>query len=436
MMFTELGVASLIIREPEMRREFFDTGWTIKLLQGLLIAAMLVLITPVAVYYFKEPRLVSIIYVLAVAAVIEGAENIGLTLIRKRLDFAKDFQFVMYKRLFIFGSTLVLAFALRNYWALVIGTVMGSIFGVFLSYRLDPYRPRLRLQYAEKFLVFGWRIVLYNIARYWNDRVDSFVVGGLASTSEMGVYNVASELSRTVVSELVMPIGRALLPSYAKVKDVKVLEEVYLRTLGGMAILIFPLGFGLATIAEEFVLLVLGDKWMEVIPLLEWLAFYGLATALLHALMGQIFIVMGHERIAMHLQWARVLILVPAVVSAGNLWGIKAIPISATCVTLVFVLFVSRAITRISSIKPIEMLDTLWRPIIASAGMMGFIMLIEPTEAGLGFRLMIMVAAGALFYVVVLIVLWMLAGCPPSMEYAAIRGFAHKIKIKLGRGME
>ncbi|KFI22375.1 hypothetical protein HW44_09930 [Nitrosococcus oceani] len=429
-MFTELGISSLIIRKPDTSREFFDTGWTLKLLQGLLIAVLLVLATPIAVYYFNEPRLASVIYVLALAAVIEGAENIGLTLIRKRLDFAKDFQFIMYKRLFTLGLTLILAFALKSYWAPVIGMVAGNLFGVFISYRLDSYRPRLKLQRVMEFLVFGKRIILYNIARYWNDRVDIFVVGGLASASGVGVYNVASELSRSTINELVMPIGRALLPSYAKVAhDTKILKEAYLRTLSGIAILIFPLGVGLATIAEEFILVILGDKWIEAISLLEVLAFYGLATALLHALMGQIFIVMGHERVPMRLQWARLLILMPVVIGVGNLWGIQTIPIGAACVTLIFVFFVSRAITRILPIKPIEIINTLWRPMIASFGMMGLlIMLIESIEVGPELRLAIMIVAGAVFYGIVLIILWVLAGRPPTIEHVAMRSVAHKIR--------
>ena len=113
--FLELGAESLLIREREATRAHCDTAWTIRLIQGAVLALLLVgLAVPVS-DFFGEPRLVDVIYLIALSAFIEGFDNIGMVLVRKELDFAKDFRFGIYNRIAVFLFTVSFAFALRSY---------------------------------------------------------------------------------------------------------------------------------------------------------------------------------------------------------------------------------------------------------------------------------------------------------------------------------
>ena len=175
---TELGVQQLIIREKTITSDDCNTAWTIKIIQGLVVAIFLILVSSYAQNYFDEVRVKNVIIALALFAFITGFENIGMTLARKELDFSKDYRFVVYKRLFRFSVTLVLVLIIRNYWALIYGQILAAFFGVIISFLMHQYRPRFSLVEIKKYLAFSTSIIPIRIGRYLNNTIDIIIVGG------------------------------------------------------------------------------------------------------------------------------------------------------------------------------------------------------------------------------------------------------------------
>jgi len=108
-----------LIQRQETTREHYDAAWTLQVLQGLLVAVLLIIFSPYAASFFDEPALTNVIYVLALKFFILGFQNIGVVDFRKDLKFAKEFNFHLYKQAFSFLTVVSLALILENYWALV-----------------------------------------------------------------------------------------------------------------------------------------------------------------------------------------------------------------------------------------------------------------------------------------------------------------------------
>ena len=96
------GVDLALMRKGADSREHFDTAWTIQLLQGGFVALLLLVAAPLTATYFSEPRVVAVIQLIALRAVIEGAQNIGIVSFRKELDFAREFRFTLYNKVINF----------------------------------------------------------------------------------------------------------------------------------------------------------------------------------------------------------------------------------------------------------------------------------------------------------------------------------------------
>jgi O-antigen/teichoic acid export membrane protein len=428
-LFSELGVDGFVIRSRDATRELCDTGWTIKIIQGAAIAILLAASGPLAVRYFHEPRLTPVFWVLAASAAISGFENIGMTLVRKDLDFARDFRFVVYKRLISFVVTLALAIALRSYWAIVIGTVLSAAIAVPLSFGMHPYRPRMRLARAREMLVFGASMLLMNMGRFLNERVDVLVVGRVASTAGMGTYNVASDLATMATSEIVAPVSRALYPAYARVAgDADMLKEVFLRSVSAMAFLCVPLGLGLCAMSEDAVRILLGNKWLAVVPLLQWLAIYSLLNSLIQATTYQVLIVVGRQWLGTALRWVRVAMLVPAVVLAAAFWGVVAVPIAATFVAAVSLPVTLYVVTRVLRLGAVDLIGCLWRPVTAALLMTLVVLELDPVVHSLFPRVITQVVAAAVTYIAAVFVLWWLSGRPRGVEETTYRAVSAALR--------
>lgn len=421
-MVGELGVQLLLIRQQDAGRDECDTAWTLKILQGIFVAAVLVAVAPFAANYFDDNRIVDVMYVLAVGAVFDGAQNIGMVLARKELDFSRDFRFNLYVRMVSFVLTVGLAIALKSYWGLVLGRVLASFASIPLSFAMHPYRPRLSLACAGQYLKFGASIVPLRVGQFLSGKVDALIVGGFAGTSQLGVYNVASDLSMMLTEEIVGPLGRGLMPNYAKLShDPAALAAAYNHVLRVAAIVVLPLGMGLSVLSGDVVLLILGDQWAQAGQLVEMLALYSMLVAIMHIMSNQILIVSGHERTSAVLMWVRLAILVPVIVAAGQTWGVDGIAVGRLVVAVCVFPLVVVVLTRSIPLTVIDVLIALWRPLLAAITMALMVARVHELIAyALVPRLLIEVGAGAVVYVATLLALWWISGRPSGIEATAV----------------
>ena len=126
------GVDLALMRTGADTREHYDTAWTVQILQGCFIAALMLVAAPWVAASFSEPRLVQVTWFVAPRAVIDCFQNIGVVAFRKELDFAKEFRFTLYNKLLNFVFVVAAALWFRNYWALVWGALTASIIGLII----------------------------------------------------------------------------------------------------------------------------------------------------------------------------------------------------------------------------------------------------------------------------------------------------------------
>jgi len=428
--FSELGTSMALIREPNPARAHCDTAWTVQILVGVFIGVLLAALAEPAAWYFKEPRLAPVLYLFAGVAPIGATGNVGMVLVRKALDFATDFRFVVYSRLSTFFVTVALAFAWRNYWALVAGQIFGSLFAVGLSYRMHPYRPRLSLEKAREYLKFSLYIVPINIARFLRERFGVLVIGRIADTGLLGNYNVAAELAGMATQEIIFPLGRALFPSYATlVDDRKKLVEVFLNVLAAVSMLTVPISLGLSIIAADFVYVVLGHQWTDAIPFLRWLAIYGLMYAWTLTLTGNILLVSGHERRSALAIWLSLVIMVPCVLAGSWFAGAQGVVIGITLSAVIALPVMVYLLTTALPVTFLQLANAVWPSVVAGLLMVaGLLLLTRGLFDARVAQVAVDVATGAAIYVSALLCLWWLRGRPQGVERAVMTLLVNKLR--------
>ena len=417
-MFFSLGVATALIQNPNADESHFNTAWTIGVLQSLFVTVLLILLSPVVGMYYHEPRVPLVMQVLAVGILIGGISNIGVVAFRKNLDFRSEFRLVAFRKIVSFVPTVALAFLLKSYWALVLGTVIGTAGGVLISYAMHPFRPRWSLQRFNEIWHFSQWLLVVNLGNYTYGRTDQFIVGRILTTSGMGVYAVGAEVAELPVLEMTAPISRVVMPSYAKVKhDADQLKDAYLRVLGVTAALAFPITAGVACIADSVVHLALGGKWLAAIPIIQWLVISAGVRAI-YGGAGSLMVILGHMRELALLHWMEVLCLVIAAVSGATMLGLEGVAMAKVAVSSVFgVIFFGRLVSH-RTVSAREITRQFLRPALATAIMVIGLSVLFPGTAGWsnGALLAAKVALGVVLYVGSLLGVWVLRGKPSGAE--------------------
>ena len=423
------GIDTALIQNPSAGKEHFDTAWTVGIIQAILVSGLLLVIAPFAALYFKEPRVVEVVRVMCLAILVRSLSNIGVVGFRKELRFAKEFQFMIVGKLLGFFVTVALAISLHNFWALVIGQVVGSALGCIQSYLMHPYRPSFSLKATREIWSFSQWMLLVNIATYALGRADEIVVGGQGNGTSMGLYSIASEVADLPTTELAYPLARALLPGYAMLKhDPGRLNLAFLNVLGFVSTVTVPAALGVAMLAEHIVPVLLGSKWLDSIPLIQYLALFATMRAL-YGGAGNLLVVLGKTRLLAALTVFQLLVMVGAGLAGMKLAGVTGVAVAKLPAGLAFFFVLFYAVTRVSSITGREIGERIFRPVVATLAMtlaLAWYSAIAPSNHS--WALAIGVPFGAAVYGVVLLALWRLSGRPNGAESFLLEAVASRLK--------
>ncbi len=433
-MWLAFGVDSALIQNADADREDFDTAWTIRFLQGVVIAAVVVASAPLAQAYFREPRLGPLLWALSLGVLVSGLTNIGVVQFTKNLEFGKDFRYRAISKLISFAVGVGAALWMRNYWALAVGIVGGYIASCIVSYVVHPYRPRWSLKRWRKLWSFSQWMLLMNVLGYVAQKADEVLVGRYLSATQMGFYSVASDIGLMPSAELAAPVNRVLFPAFSRLQsEPGRLAAAYCNALAMVAAVTVPAGAGLALVAHQVVALLLGAKWGPAVPMLQILAVGGIVRSL--ASSGSYLLMsIGHPRLSASTATASLAIfgagaaiaLAEGGGASGIAWAKLASGVFATIMTAGYVV-------HFTAVRLRDLLRSIARPVLAAAAMSGALMAMPQLALPLAVGLAINIAVGAAVYALALGATWWLAGRPDGPERTIVEFLQARLARKRNR---
>lgn len=428
-----------LIQNKNATREHFDTAWTFNVMFATGCGVVLALLAIPAANFYREPRLEMVVYVLACGFVLQGFSNIGTVKFRREMRFDQEFKFLLSKRMASLLVTIPLAIYLRNYWALVIGQVAGTVLSLVMSYVVSSYRPRFSTAAKNDMFHSSAWLVLNNFILFLHNRAPSFVIARISGAQWVGVYSVSSEISLLPSNELVAPINRAAFPGYAKAAhDMDKLRDSFLKVIGSIALIALPASVGIVSVAELLVPAALGWKWVDAIPIIQILAIYGLIKAL-QTNISYIYLVLGMTKRITLILTAQVIMQTTALIPAVYLYGVKGAAWSYLGTSIILIPVNQHLVAKCLNLSATRFCRELARPLAASLAMMATVVAIKSqlvlraVTLDYVLALLLCIVSGALVYVVTIYILWRIAGRPDGPEefaFLRMQGLLGKIGIR------
>jgi len=420
-LLTGFGFDLALIREQRATRDHFDTAWSLNVLIGLAICALMLALAIPAADFFADERLTGILIALSAVPLLTGLENIGVVAFRKELDFKREFAFLSAKKVLMILTAVPIAWAVGNYWALVSGMIAGRLAATGLSYWMHPFRPRWALSRASELLGFSKWMFAVNVVNFVKVRYADFVVGRIVGASALGLYSIGAEVASLPTSDLVGPINRALFPGYSLMgDDVAQMRRAYLSVTAVVALVALPAGAAIAGMASILVPLVLGEKWVGAVPVMKIIGVVGMFTAL-QANSFSIFLAMGSPRTPALLGGLHAMLLILLLPLGVQRSGIEGAAWVTLVATLVLLPLHYHLLMRLVACGVREIIAAIWRPVAAVVVLYIVLRLTVPVEAPTGFVALALanataLLAGSLTYVATVGALWLLAGRPEGGE--------------------
>lgn len=421
LLIKEFGFDTAIIQISNPSRSHYDTAWTFNLIFGIFLSLVLVLSSNWISTLYGAPELKPLLWAIAGLFIIGGLENVGTLDFRKNLAFGKEFKFKVLPKLIGVPCTLILAYWLRSYWALTIGTIITRLATLCAGYLMHEFRPRLGLSAAKELFNFSKWLMASNVVSYINNRSPELFIGKVLNPEATGLFTVASEVATMPTTELSSAVSRASYPGYAKVSnDLRELKNLFLNVLSSAALFLIPIAMGVVVTADLLVPIFLGEQWLASIPVIKVISIAGLLSAL-SSNSGYVFLAIGKPRILTILGSVRVILFIPLLIYLLNEKGIVGAAWAVLCASSAM-FFVTNAVVIFKlpvGIK--DLIHAYYRPALASAVML--VCVYPFAQAGGSadileqvFRLFGVALGGAITYFITIYSLWLLSGKPKSAE--------------------
>lgn len=404
----EFGLGAAIIRRRDLTEHQISALGGLSLALGLSLWGLSFLAAPMVAHFFNSPDLTGPLILQSFLFVTTAIKVLPKSLMTRDMQFRRVAALDAGEQAVAGISMLVLALLGYGYWSLMAGMAIGGIASMFLAlaWRRHPLGWPRRWSDVSSAVSFGSHIMVARLAWYSYTAGDNAVVGKRLGQVLLGSYVHAWTLASLPVERISALVSQITPAVFSAVQHEPALLRRYLvKITEGLALITLPVALGLATVADLFVTVVLGDRWWPAIAPLAILSFYGgfrsLTSPYPHVLQA-----VGESSRAMKYNLLGVAVLLPMFI-AGSYFGLAGVACAWIIGYPLITLPMFRAVQRVTGLRLREYLEALRPPLVAATAMMVAVAAVRsllPAEWPAGLHLGLAVAAGAVTYPAVLLV--------------------------------
>ena len=321
--FTEMismtGSTQYIHQKSEVSNSDVNTAWTANIIIKLAIAILILFIAPHAANYYEDQRLQWSISILSSLMVMHAFSNPGVILLERSINYKKSISIDISKKLLSAIFTILFAWTLGDYRALIYGHISSGLLSLLLSYVLVNYRPKLSLENISEQWKFSKYALFQGAMGFFRAHIDTLVVSKFYSTAALGAYNTIKYVGVMPSSEIIMPALKPMLATFAKKKDSKVaLLHQFTLVVLILSVLIIPLGVFLSVNSYEIVSILFGGGWKTYSFIFEYIVL-GTITSSFYVVSSQVLVACGYIKHSFRFNLVSFALLLGVLMSAINL---------------------------------------------------------------------------------------------------------------------
>jgi O-antigen/teichoic acid export membrane protein len=272
---SELGFSNALIHKTDIDRQHVDTVFTVNLFISLVLMIGLLLCSLPIAGLFNIPELTQVLRVLSIVFILTSFSQISITLLRRELEYKRYTILSFLKGLVQIIATLILAILNYEYWALIIGTVIGELFSSVVLYYSISMKPRLNFNKNAFKSIYNyglWNFIIAQFATIYT-YAEKAIIGKYLGVSTLGLYDKAFSIAYMPVDSISVKINGVMFSSFNQFKsNKKELCQAFYNVSTFSSIICFPIFGGLISVSHDFVQIAFGDKWLPMVASLTILS--------------------------------------------------------------------------------------------------------------------------------------------------------------------
>lgn len=262
------GLNTALIQKKHADSEDYSSVLYISIMASLVIYVGLFFLAPVIADLYQDESITLIIRIMGISLPITAIKSIWCAYISSTLQFKKFFFATL-------GGTIIsgavgIVMALKGFgpWALVAQQMTNTVIDTIILIAIT----RLKLVFKISFLKFkalfkyGWKILVSSLIATTYTETAPLIIGLKFNKTDLSFYTKGRSFPLMFSSATSNTLSAVLFPFLAKEQDDREKVLYYTRKYMQLAsYIVFPIMLGLFAISENFVHVILTDKWLPAV---------------------------------------------------------------------------------------------------------------------------------------------------------------------------
>lgn len=334
-----------------------------------------------------SPGLGMALMVAALSIPISSFGSIHVALLKRTFDFKSLFKVRMVGVMVPLFVTIPLSLYWRDYWALIVGTLVFHLVGAIALVKMSSWHPSFfyscgRLRNMLSFSVWS---IFESVSIWFTGYVDLFVVGTMLSQYHLGLYKTSIMVVGQVMGVVTSVTTPVLFSALSRVQqNSKTFCELFLRFQKMVALFVMPLGAILYCYKNSLTQIFLGNQWLEASDFIGLWGFSSSWVIVFSHYASEVYRSLGKPKLSAMAQWLHIIVLWPAVWWAANK-GMETLCEVRTLVRLEAILINVILLWLVVRIKPWSMVRNVMASVLATLLLSGVVILFKtlyPTIGG------------------------------------------------------
>ena len=274
--FIDSGFTNALIQKKDRTEVDYSTVFYFNIIIALLFYCILFVSAPLIAKFYNMPDLILVMRVMALSLIILSFSAVHKT----KLTIEINFKIQSKITLIAAGISGIIGVGIAYWgygvWALVYQSILNAMLTTILFncfYRWKPLKT-FSMKSFKRLFSFGSKLLVSGLIHTVYYNLYGIVIGKRFSAAELGYYTRAEQFAILPSYNLSAIITRVTFPILSSIQDDNErLASTYRKYIRLSSYLIFPLMVGLASLANPLVDLFLTEKWNGTVALLQILCF-------------------------------------------------------------------------------------------------------------------------------------------------------------------
>ncbi len=269
------GLSAATVQRVDVTDDQISTLFWINVAIGVVLALLCFAAAPAVAAFYHEPRAYLVILALTPAFVMNGLGVQHIAILQRHLRFITLSTIEVASQIVAAAVSIGMALAGFGYWSLVAAVIAVPAcvtIGAWLATGWIPRAPR-RGSGIGSMLRFGGTVTLNGLVVYAAYNFEKVLLGRYFGSDALGLYGRAYQLVNMPTQAINLALGGVAFSALARLQgDSDRFRSYFLKGYSLILTVTVPSTIFCAAFAGDIILVLLGPKWQEAVPIFRLLA--------------------------------------------------------------------------------------------------------------------------------------------------------------------